>query len=61
MPGAVLMICSAGRSMSPVVWLAPDTRPSASPWRTISTPWYMASAASRPASSRVRPFALRSA
>ena len=38
MPGLVLMICSAGRSISPVEWMAPETRPSASPHFTISTP-----------------------
>ena len=38
MPGFDLMICSAGRSMSPVEWIAPDTRPSASPIFTIMMP-----------------------
>ena len=38
MPGLDLMICSAGRSMSPVEWIAPETRPSASPALTIITP-----------------------
>ena len=38
MPGLDLMICSAGLSMSPVEWIAPETRPSASPIFTIITP-----------------------
>ena len=38
MPGFVRMICSAGRSMSPVVCAAPDTSPSASPCLTIMMP-----------------------
>ena len=38
MPGLVLMICSAGRSMSPVVCAAPDTSPSASPSFTMRMP-----------------------
>ena len=37
-PGLVLMICSAGRSMSPVVCTAPETSPSASSCLTISMP-----------------------
>ena len=36
--GLDLMICKAGRSMSPVEWMAPETRPSASPIFTIITP-----------------------
>ena len=31
MPGSVLMTCRAGRMVLAVVWLAPDTRPSAPP------------------------------
>ena len=38
MPGLALMICSAGRSMSPVEWIAPETSPSASPFFSIITP-----------------------
>ena len=37
-PGAVLRICRAGRSVSAVEWQAPDTRPSASPILTIMVP-----------------------
>ena len=37
-PGAVLRICSAGRSVSAVEWQAPETRPSASPILTIMVP-----------------------
>ena len=37
-PGAVLRIWSAGRSVLAVEWHAPDTRPSASPIFTIMVP-----------------------
>ena len=37
-PGAVLRICSAGRSVLAVEWQAPETRPSASPILTIMVP-----------------------
>ena len=40
MPGAVLMICSAGRSTLPVELIAPDTMPSASPALSITAPKY---------------------
>ena len=59
MPGFGLMICSAGRSMSPVEWIAPETSPSASPTLTIMTPKYIGSLTSLAASSSVMPFALR--
>ena len=38
MPGAPLMICSAGRSTSPVVLIAPATIASASPILSIIVP-----------------------
>ena len=37
-PGAVLRICRAGRSVLAVEWQAPETRPSASPILTIMVP-----------------------
>ena len=38
MPGAVLMICSAGRRTLPVELMAPATMPSASPALSITAP-----------------------
>jgi len=37
-PGAVLTTSSAGRIVCAVVWIAPDTMPSASPSSTIIVP-----------------------
>ena len=40
-PGAVLMICSEGRSVLAVEWQAPETTPSASLFLTIMQAKYM--------------------
>ena len=37
-PGFVLIICKAGRTVSPVECTAPDTKPSANPICTIIVP-----------------------
>ena len=37
-PGVVLTTSSAGRMVCAVVWIAPDTMPSASPSTTIIVP-----------------------
>ena len=59
MPGAVLMICRAGRSVSPVVERAPEICPSASPVLIIIQPRYSGFFTSSRACSIVIPFFLR--
>ena len=58
-PGTVLMICSAGRIVCAVLWIAPDTRPSASSSASIIVPTMIGSCSSMTARSGVMPLALR--
>ena len=59
-PGAVLIICRAGRRVSPVVLNAPDICPSASPVLMIIHPRYSGFFTNSRACSMVIPFFLRS-
>ena len=59
-PGAHLMTCRAGRSVSAVEWMAPETRPSTSPIFSIMVPSITLSANAARACSSVMPFDLRS-
>ena len=58
-PGVVLIICNAGRNTLPVVFWAPATCPSASPFLMMRQPRYNGLQTSFCASSIVMPFALR--
>ena len=59
-PGAVLMSCSAGRTVFAVVWMAPETRPSTSPSASIMVPSTTVSSSCASACGAVRPLLLRS-
>ena len=59
-PGAGLMICSAGRIVSPVAWIAPARKPSTSPACSIIVPKWIGSATRLAASASSSPLGLRS-
>ena len=59
-PGLVLMICSAGRRVSAVEWMAPETMPSAAFFFIIMVPKNVSSFMVASAFSGVMPLALRS-